>query len=54
MSGKNIHILDVLEQSDVIHHFINEIMINTQIEKIFHNASYDIKFLGFCYYELLY
>lgn len=46
MSGKNIHILDVLEQSDVIDHFINEIMINTQIEKIFHNASYDIKFLG--------
>jgi ribonuclease D len=46
MSGKNIHILDVLDRSDVIDNFINEIMVNPQIEKVFHNASFDIKLLG--------
>jgi ribonuclease D len=46
MSGERSFILDVLEQPDVVANFISEIMINPGIEKIFHNASYDLKFLG--------
>ncbi|PAX49074.1 ribonuclease D [Brunnivagina elsteri] len=46
MSGERSFILDVLEQPDVVAHFINEIMINPAIEKVFHNASYDLRFLG--------
>jgi ribonuclease D len=46
MSGESSFILDVLEQPDVVANFINEIMINPAIEKVFHNASYDLRFLG--------
>jgi len=46
MSGKNIYLLDVLDKQSVIDNFINKIMVNPQIEKVFHNASYDIKLLG--------
>jgi ribonuclease D len=46
MSGERIFILDVLEQPDAIADFINHIMINPAIEKVFHNASYDLKYLG--------
>ncbi|MEA5549493.1 ribonuclease D [Anabaena cylindrica UHCC 0172] len=46
MSGNSIYILDVLEQSEVIADFIEQIMMNADIEKVFHNASYDVKFLG--------
>jgi ribonuclease D len=46
MSGDRVYILDVLDQPDLIAEFIEEIMINSAIEKVFHNASYDIKFLG--------
>ncbi|MBW4604783.1 MAG: ribonuclease D [Calothrix sp. FI2-JRJ7] len=46
MSGKRIFILDVLEQPDAVKDFINRIMINENIEKVFHNASYDLKYLG--------
>ncbi|MBF2007487.1 ribonuclease D [Chlorogloeopsis fritschii PCC 9212] len=46
MSGDRIHILDVLEQPDIVIDFINQIMVNPEIEKVFHNASYDLKFLG--------
>ncbi|BAZ17068.1 3'-5' exonuclease [Calothrix sp. NIES-4071] len=46
MSGKRIFILDVLEQPDVVKDFINTIIINPDIEKVFHNASFDLKYLG--------
>ncbi|MBF2063745.1 MAG: ribonuclease D [Calothrix sp. C42_A2020_038] len=46
MSGERIFILDVLEQPDAIADFISVIMSNHAIEKVFHNSSYDLKFLG--------
>ncbi|MDZ7955820.1 ribonuclease D [Nostoc sp. DedQUE09] len=46
MSGDRVYLLDVLYQSDIIAEFIEKIMINSAIEKVFHNASYDLKFLG--------
>ena len=45
-NGEFTYILDVLEQPELVTLFINKIMENAAIEKIFHNASYDIKFLG--------
>ncbi|MFN6517515.1 MAG: ribonuclease D [Nostoc sp. CreGUA01] len=46
MSGDRVYLLDVLDQSDIIAEFIQKIMLNPNIEKVFHNASYDLKFLG--------
>ncbi|MEA5623990.1 ribonuclease D [Nostoc sp. UHCC 0251] len=46
MSGDRVYLLDVLDQPDIIAEFIEKIMINSTIEKVFHNASYDLKFLG--------
>ncbi len=46
MSGDRVYLLDVLNQPDLVADFIEQIMINPNIEKVFHNASYDVKFLG--------
>jgi ribonuclease D len=46
MSGDRVHLLDVLDQPDTIVEFIEKIMLNPDIEKVFHNASYDLKLLG--------
>jgi ribonuclease D len=46
MSGDRVYILDVLDQPDIVADFISQIMINPSIEKVFHNASYDLKLLG--------
>lgn len=46
MSGDRVFLLDVLNQSDLVDEFIEQIMINPAITKVFHNASYDVKFLG--------
>ncbi|MBW4685091.1 MAG: ribonuclease D [Komarekiella atlantica HA4396-MV6] len=46
MSGDRVYLLDVLDQPEIIAEFIEEIMVNSAIEKVFHNASYDLKFLG--------
>ncbi|WP_414579060.1 ribonuclease D [Anabaena sp. CCY 9402-a] len=46
MSGDRVYLLDVLNQPDVVADFIEQIMLNPVIEKVFHNASYDLKFLG--------
>ncbi|NDJ25843.1 ribonuclease D [Nostoc sp. B(2019)] len=46
MSGDRVYLFDVLDKPDVIAEFIQEIMINSAIEKVFHNASYDLKLLG--------
>lgn len=46
MSGDRVYLLDVLDQPDIIADFIAKIMLNPDIEKVFHNASYDLKLLG--------
>ena len=46
LSGDRIYILDVLEQPDIVTEFVDKIMVNPTINKVFHNASYDLKFLG--------
>lgn len=38
--------LDVLDQPALIARFIERIMRNRSIEKVFHNASFDLRFLG--------
>ncbi len=44
--GDNVYIFDILEKPDLTNFFIHQIMVNPDIEKVFHNAKYDIKFLG--------
>lgn len=46
LTGERVTILDVLDQPDLTGYFITKIMLVDQIEKVFHNASYDCKFLG--------
>jgi ribonuclease D len=46
MTGDRIYILDVLKQPDIVTAFVDKIMLNPVIEKVFHNAKYDINFLG--------
>ncbi|WP_392533844.1 ribonuclease D [Nostoc sp. C117] len=46
MSGDRVYLLDVLDRDDIIAEFIQKIMVSSTIEKVFHNASYDLKLLG--------
>jgi|SRR6478672_3739627 len=46
LSGDRVSILDVLDQPELAADFIEKIMVNPAIEKVFHNASYDLKLLG--------
>jgi ribonuclease D len=41
-----VAILDVLDQPSLVAEFTEKIMLNPEIEKVFHNASYDLSFLG--------
>ena len=43
---KCVYILDVLDKPDLVTYFVDKIMINPQIKKVFHNASYDLRFFG--------
>lgn len=43
--GDQVVLLDVLDQPALIETFITAIIANPQIEKVFHNASYDLRFL---------
>ncbi|MDZ7959090.1 MAG: DNA translocase FtsK [Aulosira sp. DedQUE10] len=45
-AGESTYLLDVLDKPDLVEYFINQIMLNPQIEKVFHNASFDIRYLG--------
>lgn len=45
-TGDATFLLDVLDQPELAKDFINQIMVNPDIEKVLHNASYDIRFLG--------
>jgi ribonuclease D len=46
IEGDQVCILDLLDYPDLLEEFTQKIMINPEIEKIFHNAKYDCKFLG--------
>jgi len=46
ITGETVVVLDVLNQPEVIEEFVCTIMLNPSIEKVFHQASYDLKFLG--------
>ncbi|MBE9165685.1 ribonuclease D [Tychonema sp. LEGE 06208] len=45
-TGDATFLLDVLDKPELAKNFISQIMVNPNIEKLFHNASYDIRFLG--------
>ncbi|MDB9356582.1 DNA translocase FtsK, partial [Nodularia spumigena CS-587/03] len=45
-TGGSAYLLDVLDKPDLAEYFINQIMINPNIEKVFHNAGFDLKYLG--------
>ena len=45
-TGKSAYILDVLDKPELADEFIKQIMLNPQIVKVFHNASFDLKYLG--------
>lgn len=46
VTGDKVSVLDVLEHPEAGDRFIKEIMLNSKIQKVFHNAKYDLKFLG--------
>lgn len=45
-TGESAYILDVLDKPEVVAEFIDRIMLNPGIEKVFHNASFDLRYLG--------
>ena len=45
-SGESAFVFDVLDKPDLARYFIEQIMVNPRIEKVFHNASFDLKYLG--------
>ena len=46
LTGEFAYILDVLDKPDLTVYFINLIMVNPQIEKVFHNSSFDLRYLS--------
>ncbi|MDY6783348.1 MAG: hypothetical protein SW833_12535 [Cyanobacteriota bacterium] len=46
LEGNSVTVLDMLYKPDLIEEFVHRVMVNPQIEKIFHNASFDVKHLG--------
>ena len=46
LTGASTYLLDVLNRPDLVQLFISQIMANSKTEKVFHNASYDLRFLG--------
>ena len=45
-NGDAAYIFDVLDKPDLVIYFIDQIMVNSQIQKVFHNAGFDLKYLG--------
>ncbi len=45
-TGDKAFVFDVLDQPNLIQAFIQRIMADSQIEKVFHNASFDLRYLG--------
>ena len=46
ITGESTYILDVLDKPEIVSEFIEQIMVNASIEKVFHNASFDVRYLG--------
>ena len=46
LTGDATFLLDVLDQPELVKYFVDQIMIDPNIEKVMHNANYDIRFLG--------
>ncbi|MDB9514944.1 ribonuclease D [Kamptonema animale CS-326] len=46
LTGNASFLLDVLDRPELTADFVDKIMANPDIEKVMHNASYDIRFLG--------
>ena len=46
LTGENAYILDVLNKPDLVENFLSQIMVNPRIEKVFHNAAFDLRYLG--------
>ncbi len=46
LTGESSYLIDVLNKPDLAEYFINQIMVNPQIEKVFHNSCFDLKYLG--------
>ena len=46
LTGDATFLLDVLDRPELVQNFIDQIMVNPNIEKVMHNANYDIRFLG--------
>jgi ribonuclease D len=46
LRGDRVTLLDLLDRSDLADEFIDAIATNSNIEKVFHNAKYDLNFLG--------
>ena len=46
LTGDRAYVLDVLDKPEVVAYFVDQIMADPKIEKVFHNANYDVKFLG--------
>ena len=46
LTGDATFLLDVLDKPELAKDFVSQIMVNPDIEKVLHNASYDIRFLG--------
>jgi ribonuclease D len=44
--GEQAVVLDVLDQFELVAEFVTAIMSNPRIEKVFHNASFDLRYLG--------
>ncbi len=45
-TGESVDLLDVLAYPELASQLIEQVMVNPAIEKVFHNAKYDRKFLG--------
>ncbi|MBR8833654.1 MAG: hypothetical protein DSM106950_06345 [Stigonema ocellatum SAG 48.90 = DSM 106950] len=46
LAGDSVYILDVFKQPDIVEYFITQIMANANLKKVFHNSSFDLKYLG--------
>ncbi|MGB3240845.1 MAG: hypothetical protein WBB29_21340, partial [Geitlerinemataceae cyanobacterium] len=40
ISGESVYILDVLDRPKIVEYFVQQIMENAEIRKVFHNAVY--------------
>ncbi len=46
LTGECAYVMDVLDKPELVSDFVRQIMVNPQIEKVFHNASFDVRYLG--------